>query len=269
MSWGFCYGGRQYLKKKILLKFKTGIVNFHPSYLPFGRGKDPYFWSIVNDEPFGISCHFIDNKIDSGQLIIQKRISKEWTDTGESLREKAINETKSVIKDWVSKVIQSDYELKNITDLSVNYRKDMLKKSFVELDSQFKFREFLNLIRAKSNSDQLGVVFSDSGTRFHVKLQIKECPNGPNSKFNIDCEKEIELQSEDKEFATLSKQWIEKANDLKYSYHFNWMGRPIIQYPTDIIALHEIIYKTKPTFIIETVLPTAAPLYSMPVKWLF
>ena len=64
--------------------------------------------------------------------------------------------------------------------------------------------------------------------------------------------KKFELQSEDKEFAALSKQWIEKANSLKYSYHFSWMGRPIIQYPTDIIALHEIIYKTKPNFIIET-----------------
>ena len=72
---GFLLWWPTILEEKILNKFKTGIVNFHPSYLPFGRGKDPYFWSIVNDEPFGISCHFIDNKIDSGQLIIQKRIS--------------------------------------------------------------------------------------------------------------------------------------------------------------------------------------------------
>ena len=74
----------------------------------------------------------------------------------------------------------------------------------------------------------------------------------PIQKFNIECEQEIKFQSEDAELVALSKQWIEKANSLKYSYHFNWMGRPIIQYPTDIIALHEIIYKTKPTFIIET-----------------
>ena len=71
-------------------------------------------------------------------------------------------------------------------------------------------------------------------------------------KFNMECDKEIQIQSEDKEFSALSQQWINKANSLKYSYHFNWMGRPIIQYPTDIMALHEIIYKTKPAFIIET-----------------
>ena len=75
-----------------------------------------------------------------------------------------------------------DYVEKNIVDLKVNYRKDMLNRSFVELDSQHTFREFLNLIRAKSNGNQIGVVFSDSDDRFHVKLQIEECPNGPNSK---------------------------------------------------------------------------------------
>ncbi len=179
---GFLLWWPTILEDKIISKFKTGIVNFHPSYLPFGRGKDPYFWSIVNDEPFGISCHFIDEKIDSGSLIVQKKIAKDWTDTGESLREKAIKELKLVIKDWVNKVIQSDYVLKKIDDLSVNYREDMLKKTFVELDSQHTFREFLNLVRAKSNSDHFGVEFSDSDNRFHVKLQIEECSNEPDSK---------------------------------------------------------------------------------------
>lgn len=179
---GFLFWWPTILKEEIINKFRTGIVNFHPSYLPFGRGKDPYFWSIVNDEPFGISCHFIDKKIDSGNLIVQKRIAKDWTDTGESLREKAIKELKLVIRDWVNKVIKSDYQLVEILNLNVNYRKDMLNRSFVKLDSQLTFREFLNLIRAKSNGDHIGVVFSDCDSRFHVKLQIEECADGPNSK---------------------------------------------------------------------------------------
>ena len=58
----------------------------------------------------------------------------------------------------------------------------------------------------------------------------------PIQKFLMECEQEIQFQSEDEEFVALTKQWIEKANSLKYSYHFNWMDRPIIQYPTDIIA---------------------------------
>ncbi|MBI2033732.1 MAG: cephalosporin hydroxylase family protein [Candidatus Liptonbacteria bacterium] len=38
----------------------------------------------------------------------------------------------------------------------------------------------------------------------------------------------------------------------RYSYNFDWLGRPIIQYPQDIIALQEIIWKVKPDLIIET-----------------
>jgi cephalosporin hydroxylase len=38
----------------------------------------------------------------------------------------------------------------------------------------------------------------------------------------------------------------------KYSYNFSWLGRPIIQYPQDILAMQEIIYEIKPDFIIET-----------------
>jgi cephalosporin hydroxylase len=38
----------------------------------------------------------------------------------------------------------------------------------------------------------------------------------------------------------------------RYSYNFNWMGLPIIQYPQDIVALQEIIWATKPDLIIET-----------------
>lgn len=42
------------------------------------------------------------------------------------------------------------------------------------------------------------------------------------------------------------------ANPLKYSYHFEWLGRPIIQYPQDMIAMQEIIWSVQPDLIIET-----------------
>ena len=38
----------------------------------------------------------------------------------------------------------------------------------------------------------------------------------------------------------------------KYSYNFAWMGRPIIQYPQDMIAMQEILWKVKPDLVIET-----------------
>jgi cephalosporin hydroxylase len=42
------------------------------------------------------------------------------------------------------------------------------------------------------------------------------------------------------------------ANIYEYSYHFTWMGRPIIQYPQDIVATQELIWTVKPDLIVET-----------------
>lgn len=56
----------------------------------------------------------------------------------------------------------------------------------------------------------------------------------------------------DDELKSLSNDWIKKSSLLKYSYNFDWLGRPIIQLPQDIIAMQEIIWNTKPDLIIET-----------------
>jgi cephalosporin hydroxylase len=50
----------------------------------------------------------------------------------------------------------------------------------------------------------------------------------------------------------LSHKWFVGANERRYSYNFKWMGRPIIQYPQDIIAVQELIWDIKPDLIIET-----------------
>ena len=50
----------------------------------------------------------------------------------------------------------------------------------------------------------------------------------------------------------ISLEWITHASRYKYSYHFTWLGRPIIQFPQDIVMMQEIIWNTRPDVIIET-----------------
>jgi len=49
-----------------------------------------------------------------------------------------------------------------------------------------------------------------------------------------------------------AKGFIRPSLEARYSYNFSWMGRPIIQYPQDVIAMQEIIWSVKPELIIET-----------------
>ncbi|MDR1872598.1 MAG: cephalosporin hydroxylase family protein [Deltaproteobacteria bacterium] len=53
-------------------------------------------------------------------------------------------------------------------------------------------------------------------------------------------------------FREASRGFLKESLKVDYSYNFSWLGRPIIQYPQDIVALQEIIWATKPKLIVET-----------------
>jgi len=57
---------------------------------------------------------------------------------------------------------------------------------------------------------------------------------------------------EDSDLGSKTSSWLQTANGQKYSYHFDWLGLPIIQYPQDIVAVQELIWAVKPDLIIET-----------------
>jgi cephalosporin hydroxylase len=49
-----------------------------------------------------------------------------------------------------------------------------------------------------------------------------------------------------------SRQWIRDTAPYRYTYNFTWLGRPIIQFPQDIVAVQELIWSTRPDVIVET-----------------
>jgi len=62
----------------------------------------------------------------------------------------------------------------------------------------------------------------------------------------------IEDYAGDGDFIKNSSSWLEESMRKKYVYNFDWLDRPIIQYPQDMVAMQEIIWKTRPDVVIET-----------------
>ena len=62
----------------------------------------------------------------------------------------------------------------------------------------------------------------------------------------------IARMSRDTAFRRASFDWITQGASYEYSYHFKWLGVPIIQLPADIVGLQEVIWKAKPELIVET-----------------
>jgi len=68
------FGFRKIISDKIIKKLKKPIFNIHLSYLPFNRGAHPNFWSFIENTPAGVSIHKIDKGIDTGKIIVRKKI---------------------------------------------------------------------------------------------------------------------------------------------------------------------------------------------------
>jgi len=70
--------------------------------------------------------------------------------------------------------------------------------------------------------------------------------------FKSECANLIRAQSADDELMNTGKDFINRSFIYKYPYNFEHMGRPIIQYPQDIVAVQELIWQIKPDLVIET-----------------
>jgi cephalosporin hydroxylase len=76
--------------------------------------------------------------------------------------------------------------------------------------------------------------------------------NNPIQAFIEERNERIKQNGENASLKRAAKEFNTESNKAQYSYNFSWMGRPIIQYPQDMIAMQEIIWEVKPDLIIET-----------------
>lgn len=74
----------------------------------------------------------------------------------------------------------------------------------------------------------------------------------PIAQFEEESRKRVEAYGGDQAFQALSRDWLEASMRRQYVYNFHCMGRPIIQYPQDMVALQDLIWRVRPDLIIET-----------------
>ena len=75
------YGYRHIIGGDVLDRLDGRAVNLHISYLPWNRGAHPNLWSFIEDTPKGVTIHFIDSGIDTGDIVAQREVSFTGTET--------------------------------------------------------------------------------------------------------------------------------------------------------------------------------------------
>lgn len=73
----------------------------------------------------------------------------------------------------------------------------------------------------------------------------------PIEEFKTQVAENIEGLANDQGVQELSRTWSQETNRNGYTYNFEWLGRPIIQYPQDIMAMQELIWQVQPDLIVE------------------
>lgn len=82
------YRYRYILKKEVLDHFPHRAINLHISLLPWNKGSDPNLWSFLENTPKGVTIHYIDSGLDTGDIIAQKELHLSSDETLKSSYEK-------------------------------------------------------------------------------------------------------------------------------------------------------------------------------------
>tara|TARA_B100001248_G_C27286806_1_gene410484 strand:+ start:64 stop:633 length:570 start_codon:yes stop_codon:yes gene_type:complete len=142
------FGYRKIINKRLIKKNKP-IINLHISYLPYNRGSHPNFWSFVDKTPSGVTIHEIDEGIDTGKIIYQKKIyfnyKKNKSLTFRSTYMVLFNEIEKLFIKKFKNLISMNYKKKPQKKGGTFHRKNELPKNFRNWDvSIYKFIESIN-----------------------------------------------------------------------------------------------------------------------------
>jgi methionyl-tRNA formyltransferase len=144
--------------------------------LPYNRGAYPNVWSIVDDTPAGVSLHYVDEGIDKGDIVAQRRVPVAAADTGESLYRKLEEASLTLFREtWPA--IRSGHAPRhpqNPSDGTSHRVRDVESIDEIDLDSPTTPRRLLNLLRARTFGEFPGAYFRDGDRRIYVRVQLSE-----------------------------------------------------------------------------------------------
>ena len=105
------FGYKHVLKGELLSRMQCPVINLHISYLPFNRGAHPNFWSFFDKTPSGVTIHLVDEGIDTGDILYQRRvIFSEDENTFSLTYARLINEIELLFIENIKSIVGAFYQ---------------------------------------------------------------------------------------------------------------------------------------------------------------
>lgn len=169
-------GFRHIVPQDILEVPAEGCLNLHPSLLPYNRGANPNVWSIIDETPAGVTLHYMDTTLDTGETIAQREVKVDFSDSGKELHKRLEDAQYDLFVDiWPA--IESGYIDSTPQDPNAGtYHTTDEFDELCELDpnDEYTVKELLDLLRALTfppyNNAKITL---DDGT-YYVDVDIRK-----------------------------------------------------------------------------------------------
>ena len=163
------------LKPPFIRVFPQGIINLHPAYLPYNRGQYPNVWSILEDTPAGTTIHYIDEGIDTGDILAQRKVEVEPIDTGESLYRKLERASLELFMETWPAIKAGELPRIHQQTGEGTYHKtaDVDAVDEIDLDRTYRARELVDILRARTFPPHKGAFFVSDGRRVYVRIHLE------------------------------------------------------------------------------------------------
>lgn len=170
----------QILRKRIIDAAPLGFINCHAGALPYYRGRNPLNWALINDEKyFGVTAHYVDEGIDTGDIIIQKKVDILEQDDYSSLLEKAFIKCSEVLAEAVEHIVADKVNRVRQSEIDpYGFYCGMRRVGDEVIDWNLPARRIHNLIRAITLPGPAARTSSDGSEIAIIKSRfIPEAPN--------------------------------------------------------------------------------------------
>ncbi len=164
------------LKKEFLSCFPSGCINVHPSFLPYNRGQYPNVWSIVEGTPSGVTIHYINEGIDTGDILSQEQVPVQLFDTGESLYRKLESASIDLFKKTWPLLKNGEIQCTPQEKAGGTYHRtrDVDGIDEIFLDQDYSARYLIDLLRARTFPPYRGAYLVHEGKKVFIKIALEE-----------------------------------------------------------------------------------------------
>ncbi|MEX0762576.1 MAG: formyltransferase family protein [Dehalococcoidia bacterium] len=162
------------LKPEVIDLMPMGCINVHPGYLPFNKGRYPNVWAIVDRTPAGVTLHYIDKGVDTGDIVAQQPVPVFPTDTGEFLYRRLETASIELVKrTWPCIEAGTAPRHPQVLGAGTFHRAvDVTGIDRIDLDRKYDAGKLIDILRARSFPPYRGAYFEVEGQRIYLRLEL-------------------------------------------------------------------------------------------------